>query len=144
MSSNTDQSRRYADRLNEELRETLESLQRIEQEIPELSQGDDEEGGVPANHMADQGSDVYEMERLGSFRAELNDHLQLIRAAQDRLADGTYGTCQRCGKEINPERLEALPWAAYCIECQEIIDEQGDPDAANEAATGNPRARDGA
>ncbi len=140
MTKQADQERRYADRLNEELRDALESLQRIEQEIPALSRGDDQEGGVPANHMADQGSDVYEMERLNTFRAELNDQVQEIRAAQERLAGGAYGACQRCGKPINPERLEALPWAAYCIECQEIVDEHGDPDAVQDAATGNPRA----
>lgn len=126
MTKKIDQERRYADRLNAELRETLESLQRIEQEIPALSLDDNQEGGVPSNHMADQSSDVYEMERLNTFRTDLNDRAQMVREAQQRLADGAYGSCQRCGKQITPERLEALPWAAYCIECQEIVDQEMD------------------
>lgn len=126
MAKKTDQERKHADRLNKELRETLESLQRVEQEILALSRDSDQEGGVPANHMADQGTDVYEMERLNTFRTELNDRVQMVREAQQRLADGTYGACQRCGRQISPERLEALPWAAYCIECQEVVDQEMD------------------
>lgn len=144
MAKNIDRERMYADRLNAELREALESLQRVEQEIPALSRDDDQEGGVPANHMADQGTDVYEMERLNTFRAELNDRIQMIREAQERLTDGAYGACQRCGKQINPERLETLPWAAYCIDCQEIVDremdETGLPPYPQLEPVENPRA----
>ncbi|HMM43160.1 MAG TPA: TraR/DksA C4-type zinc finger protein, partial [Thermomicrobiales bacterium] len=55
-----------------------------------------------------------------------NARVQMVREAQQRLADGAYGACQRCGRQISPERLEALPWAAYCIECQEIVDQEMD------------------
>ena len=51
-----------------------------------------------------------------------SDSLLLLHDALARLDDGTYGTCQRCGKPISPARLEALPWAAHCIECQASID----------------------
>ena len=40
-------------------------------------------------------------------------------ALRDR---GTFGACRRCGKPIAAGRLEALPWAAYCIECQRAVD----------------------
>jgi len=122
MADTTDAAQQAASRLEEELREALESLQHVEREIPALSRDEDDEGGVPSNHMADQGTDVYEMERLTAYRADLNDRIESIRAAQERLAQGTYGTCQRCGRQIAPDRLEAIPWAAYCIDCQEIID----------------------
>jgi DnaK suppressor protein len=49
-------------------------------------------------------------------------HLETVDAALGRLDDGRYGTCVRCGRPIAPERLEALPWAARCIECQTIVD----------------------
>lgn len=42
-----------------------------------------------------------------------------IDAALDRLSTGDYGVCTNCGEAINPRRLSALPWAAYCIRCQE-------------------------
>jgi DnaK suppressor protein len=38
------------------------------------------------------------------------------------MADGSYGTCLHCEEEISPKRLDAVPWAAYCIRCQEIAD----------------------
>ncbi|HQZ90416.1 MAG TPA: TraR/DksA family transcriptional regulator [Thermomicrobiales bacterium] len=126
MTMNANQRRAWSDRLNAELRETLESLQRIEQEIPALSRDEDEEGGVPANHLADEASNVYELERLATIRAGLTDREYSIRDAQTRLANGVYGICQRCGKQIDPGRLEALPWALYCIECQEIVDREVD------------------
>jgi RNA polymerase-binding transcription factor DksA len=43
--------------------------------------------------------------------------LKAIEAALKRIADGTYGTCVRCGGQISAERLEAVPHAALCREC---------------------------
>ncbi len=47
-----------------------------------------------------------------------------VRAALERVADGSYGLCQNCGKEIRRARLLAVPWAAYCIGCQEITESE--------------------
>jgi DnaK suppressor protein len=48
--------------------------------------------------------------------------MQGIRLALQRIRAGEYGTCQRCEAEIGTKRLEAIPWAAYCIRCQEAAD----------------------
>ena len=45
-----------------------------------------------------------------------------VRGALARIADGTYGTCLHCDEEINPKRLHAVPWTAFCIRCQEAAD----------------------
>lgn len=50
--------------------------------------------------------------------------LILINEALDRIADDEYGTCQNCEQDINPKRLNAVPWARYCLNCQELL-EQG-------------------
>ena len=50
--------------------------------------------------------------------------LVLINEALQRLDDDEYGVCQNCEKEVNPKRLEAVPWARYCLSCQELV-EQG-------------------
>ena len=50
--------------------------------------------------------------------------LALIDEALQRVEDKEYGECQNCGKEVNPKRLTAIPWARYCIDCQELV-EQG-------------------
>ncbi len=48
----------------------------------------------------------------------------LINEALERIGGGEYGICQNCEKDINPKRLDAVPWARYCLECQELV-EQG-------------------
>lgn len=45
-----------------------------------------------------------------------------IRGGLARFADGSYGICLRCDEEIKPKRLDAVPWAKYCIRCQEAAD----------------------
>ena len=45
--------------------------------------------------------------------------LREIEGALERLRDGTYGTCMDCGMPLARKRLEALPWARYCVTCQE-------------------------
>jgi DnaK suppressor protein len=48
--------------------------------------------------------------------------LRNVRAALFRVNDGSFGICMHCEEEIKPKRLEALPWAAFCIRCQEAAD----------------------
>lgn len=50
--------------------------------------------------------------------------LTLIDEALLRIGDNEYGQCQNCEKEINSKRLSAIPWARYCLDCQELL-EQG-------------------
>ena len=50
--------------------------------------------------------------------------LELIDEALERLEDEEYGICQNCETEINPKRLAAIPWARYCLDCQQLR-EQG-------------------
>jgi DnaK suppressor protein len=52
--------------------------------------------------------------------------LRNVRGALQRMDDGSYGTCLHCEEEISPKRLEAVPWAAYCIRCQEMADRNSD------------------
>jgi len=48
--------------------------------------------------------------------------LKLIDAALRRLESGGFGLCQECGEAIPTKRLEAIPWARYCVPCQERLD----------------------
>jgi DnaK suppressor protein len=58
-----------------------------------------------------------------SLRLNRLDYLQLrmIEAALDRLNSGDFGTCLACEEPIPAKRLKALPWARYCVDCQETI-----------------------
>jgi DnaK suppressor protein len=48
--------------------------------------------------------------------------LRNVRLALARIADGSYGTCLHCEEDISSKRLNAVPWTAYCIKCQEAAD----------------------
>ncbi|MBS1795371.1 MAG: TraR/DksA family transcriptional regulator [Acidobacteria bacterium] len=50
--------------------------------------------------------------------------LLLINEAIERIDNEEYGSCQNCENPINPKRLDAIPWARYCLNCQELV-EQG-------------------
>jgi DnaK suppressor protein len=75
-------------------------------------------------HMADIGTANYEQEfSLGLLDGE-RKILREINEALQRIEDGTYGICEGTGKEIARARLEANPWARYCVEYARMI-EQG-------------------
>lgn len=48
--------------------------------------------------------------------------LRNVELALTRIRDGSFGECVSCGKEIDTKRLEAVPWARYCIKCQEAVE----------------------
>jgi DnaK suppressor protein len=50
--------------------------------------------------------------------------LKSVQSALARIEDESFGICLRCDEEIPEKRLNALPWAAYCVKCQEIVDRQ--------------------
>ena len=48
--------------------------------------------------------------------------LRTVGAALARIDDGSYGICLNCEEPISPRRLQAVPWTAYCVRCQEMVD----------------------
>lgn len=78
-----------------------------------------------AQDVADQAVAGYQKEMLFSQGTVRNAQLRLVKAALNRLAEGSYGDCVRCYQAIGAKRIEALPWTPYCIDCQERI-EKGD------------------
>ncbi len=99
-------------------------VDRMATEMRWLGGDQEDEAGSLGNHLADDGSDVMEQERLSTISADLQDMLRQIDRALERLDDGSYGICQRCGQPINPERLEAFPYVAYCIDCQTVLERE--------------------
>jgi DnaK suppressor protein len=82
--------------------------------------------------VADQAVESYQKEMLFSQGANGHEQLSLVRLALERLREGEFGECLRCGRAIGLKRLEALPWTPYCIDCQEKIErgELHDPERA--------------
>lgn len=68
-------------------------------------------------HMADVGTDNYEQEFTLSLMQNQEQALGEIGAALERIQDGTFGRCEECEEDIPSARLEALPYARYCVAC---------------------------
>jgi len=94
--------------LKESLTETTEDVERD-------PTGDPSAGG----HVADAGSDMFERSRDLSIVQDIDELLVDIEHAKARLTNGSYGTCEACGRPIDPERLAARPAARFCIEDQQ-------------------------
>jgi DnaK suppressor protein len=80
----------------------------------------DEEVGVPGGVGADTASFTFERELGTGLEEGAQQSLDQIDHALARLDDGTYGTCERCGKAIGRERLLARPSATLCIDDQRL------------------------
>ena len=72
----------------------------------------------------DKASQNISMETMLTFSDLDKKKLEDIEYAIKKIENGTYGYCEECGEEIPIERLEFLPFAKYCIECQEEIEEE--------------------
>ncbi|MDI6602191.1 MAG: TraR/DksA C4-type zinc finger protein [Thermoanaerobacteraceae bacterium] len=70
------------------------------------------------NHPADLGAEMYLREMGYAKLDNAKNTLNLINDALKRIDDNTYGICRICGKIIDKERLEAIPYSPYCIECE--------------------------
>ena len=60
---------------------------------------------------------AFERSQVGALITQARDHLAELDAAEARVADGSYGICEGCGRPIAPERLEARPVARTCVTC---------------------------
>ena len=74
------------------------------------------------NHPGDLGTITFEREKDLALNENVEDLLAQINDALGRMENGTYGLCIRCNRPIAEARLEALPYAAYCIECQNHLE----------------------
>ena len=74
------------------------------------------------NHPADSGTETFERTKDLALRANVGGMLSQIEEALAKIDAGTYGTCDRCGQPIAPARLEALPYATLCVDCQDRVE----------------------
>ena len=81
--------------------------------------------GIAIEKSADALDEVqYATERELAIRSLDRDSnlLRNVRAALDRIEEGTFGVCMHCEEDISPKRLAAVPSTAFCIVCQELAD----------------------
>ena len=98
---------------------------RVEQALAELGEGEgqDEELSHVDQHVADEGSELFDEERDAGLAESLREELAAIKRAEERLILGTYGLSVESGQPIPDERLEAVPWAERTVEEQARYDQ---------------------
>ena len=67
---------------------------------------------------ADQAASEYERQALVYKAATARQMLKTLAQALERMRQGSFGECSECGGDIELKRLEAIPWARYCVKCQ--------------------------
>ena len=82
----------------------------------------DETVDESAQDMADRATSAYTQEFAYSLSESDRKILLLIEESLGRLETGSYGTCVNCGQPVQEKRLEAVPWARHCLDCQELQD----------------------
>ena len=116
----------YRERLEQEHASVQTEIENLGNEVAILGEDQRVEGSF-GNHDADNATDVMEQQRNMAMMNTLEERQRDIDRALARLEAGQYGICERCGKEIAPGRLEALPFVTLCIDDQEIDDQQRRP-----------------
>ena len=86
-------------------------------------------------HQADAGSDAYDRDFALNLLSQEQDALYEIDEALKRIELGTYGTCEMSGKPINKERLEAIPFTRFTVECQSQIERQNKAQRVRQSVT---------
>src|SRR6476661_2020517 len=84
-----------------------------EDDLRDYGREQEDEQGANENHPGDEGTTLESSERLTTVLGDLRNARQQVNNALERITNGTYGICKRCGKEIPAERLEALPFVEY-------------------------------
>lgn len=103
-----------------------ERLEKQRQEILDMYKQDVRAGQESADDgtedIVDRANNAYNRELMFSLSDSERQMVLQIEAALRRMDDGVYGRCASCGNTINMRRLDAVPYARFCIDCQELAE----------------------
>ena len=103
----------YRDRL-------LERRESLFKQVTEAEMTSRERDAEATQDPADMAANAYTKELLISMSANDRRLLGMIDEALTRVEAGEYGECVNCGEPVAEKRLEAVPWARYCVKCQDL------------------------
>jgi DnaK suppressor protein len=105
------------DVLNAERRATTARVEALTAEFDDIVAGTDV-GSSDDEHDPEGSTIAFERARVSTLLSQGRAYLEQLERAQGRIAEGTYGTCERCGEAIPHERLAARPTARTCVQCR--------------------------
>jgi len=104
------------DLLEAEKRTTIARIEALTAEFDDIVAGS-ADGNSDDEHDPEGSTIAFERASVATLLSQGRAYLAELDRAQARIADGTYGTCERCGGAITPERLSARPVARTCVRC---------------------------
>ena len=102
-------------RLENEHKRLLEVL---EQTQAGAASSEDRREGSPFGKREEEATQSFELEKRLAIEKQIKENLVDVERALEKFNKGTYGRCDVCGKLIDPNRLEALPYATVCMNCK--------------------------
>jgi len=116
---NSEQSKHFKYLLQQLKDEHMETIDDMLRESPGgYRVSEDSELSRYDNHPADAATELFDAEQLAALRSRQEFEVREIDDALEKIKKGTYGICELCGRQIDPERLEVVPAAKNCINCE--------------------------
>jgi RNA polymerase-binding transcription factor len=112
---------RFKELLEEERRRVVDAIEYLHKENPGSIE-DETDDETTDNHIAETATVTVDREIDYTLEENSEHVLTEIEGALKRIEEGTYGVCVNCGKPIAEERLAAIPWATYCIDCKRLLE----------------------
>jgi DnaK suppressor protein len=112
------------DRLASFKKRLLEKQHQLHEEVGRSALYGKDQEDDSIKDLGDQANTAYTREfffELGNGDRRL---LREVSMALQKIEDGSFGTCERCSEPISEKRLDALPFARYCITCQRLVEEE--------------------
>jgi DnaK suppressor protein len=104
-------------RLATEREQTAARFGALQRDLESITESTASAAGADDEHDPEGSSTAFDRQHVAALLGQAEDQLTAIERAERRLDDGTYGRCERCGRDIGAGRLAARPAAATCVAC---------------------------
>lgn len=122
-----DELEHFKELLKEEKDRTRQEIDNLKESVQDITAPQDDEYSAATHHQGNVASEEEEKETLMKLIERNQKKMKEIKAALDRIEKGTYGVCEDMGKKIQKERLEAIPYARYCVDARKKDDQFHEP-----------------
>ncbi len=116
--------KKFEELIHKELQESVAYLDNVSRDQSKGARESSGDLSSYAYHQADQGSDTNLMEQTVMMMEKEREKIRLLKEALQKIDNETYGICEMCGEKIDETRLEIIPYAKYCIDCMEKMEDK--------------------